>query len=67
MGFIALAAAANLFAFRSCFSPAWDKIYFNNNEAIMNLLLDYSARASNIIYPTNDKDRKVPTIITLAM
>ncbi|KAM0228783.1 hypothetical protein ACHAP5_011846 [Fusarium lateritium] len=66
MGFTALAAAADLFHFQSCFTPAWDKISFNNNEAIMNLLLDHGACASDIVHPTNNKDQNHPTILTLA-
>lgn len=65
-GFTALAAAANLFAFQTCFSPAWDEICFDNNETIMNLLLDHGACASDVVHPTNDKDQKVPTVLTLA-
>ncbi|KAJ9415857.1 ankyrin repeat-containing domain protein [Fusarium oxysporum] len=61
-GFTALAAAANLFAFQTCFSPAWDEICFDNNETIMNLLLDHGASASDVVHPTNDKDQKAPTV-----
>ncbi|SPJ85291.1 related to ankyrin [Fusarium torulosum] len=65
-GFTALAAAADLFSFRSCYTPAWDEIRFENNEAIMNLLLDHGACASDVVHPTNDKNRKLPTVLTLA-
>ncbi|CAJ0555450.1 Ff.00g055150.m01.CDS01 [Fusarium sp. VM40] len=65
-GFTALAAAADLFSFRSCFTPDWDMIRFENNEAVMNLLLDHGACASDVVHPTNDKDLMLPTVLTLA-
>ncbi|CVL08565.1 related to ankyrin [Fusarium proliferatum] len=65
-GFTALAAAADLFSFGYYLSPAWDEICYNNNEAIMNLLLDRGACASDVVHPTNDKDKKLPSVLTLA-
>ncbi|CVK94828.1 related to ankyrin [Fusarium mangiferae] len=65
-GFTALAAAADLFSFGNCFSPAWDEICYDNNEAIMNLLLDHDACASDVVHPTNDKHQKLPSVLTLA-
>ena len=65
-GFTALAAAANIFEFRLGFSPTWDQIRFDNSEAIMKLLLDHGACASDVAHPTNDKDRKVPSVLSLA-
>lgn len=65
-GFTALAAAADLFSFRSCYTPNWDEVRFENNEAIMNLLLDHGACASDVVHRTNDKDRKLPTVLTFA-
>ncbi|EWG55825.1 hypothetical protein FVEG_13769 [Fusarium verticillioides 7600] len=65
-GFTALAAAADLFSFQSYGSPAWDGICYDNNEAIMNLLLDHGARASDVVHPTNDEGQKRPSVLTLA-
>ncbi|KAH7183618.1 ankyrin repeat-containing domain protein [Fusarium flagelliforme] len=64
-GYTALTAAANLFEFRYN-APAWDDICFDNSEVTMNLLLDHGACASDIGYPTNDKDRKAHSVLTLA-
>ncbi|RGP78278.1 hypothetical protein FLONG3_3593 [Fusarium longipes] len=63
-GFTALAAAANLFETRT--SPAWDQIHFGNSEAIMNLLLDHGACASDVAHPTNDGSYKRPSVLSLA-
>ncbi|WXC53769.1 hypothetical protein QX201_013412 [Fusarium graminearum] len=63
-GFTALAAAADLFPFRCV--PAWHEICFNNNEAIMNLLLDHGACAADVVHPTGCMDQKRPTVLTLA-
>ncbi|KIL90168.1 hypothetical protein FAVG1_06907 [Fusarium avenaceum] len=65
-GFTALAAAADLFSFRSYYTPAWNKIRFEKNEAIMNLLLDHGACASDVVHLTNDKNRKHHSVLTLA-
>ncbi|PNP76005.1 hypothetical protein FNYG_10563 [Fusarium nygamai] len=64
-GFTALAAAADLFSFAYYLSPAWNEICYANNEAIMNLLLDHGACASDVVHPTNDKGQKRPSVLTL--
>ncbi|KAK6709500.1 hypothetical protein SNK04_010446 [Fusarium graminearum] len=66
MGTTALAAAADLFSFQTCFSPAWQEVCFENNEKIMNMLLDHGASASVVVHPANEKDQKVPSVLSLA-
>ncbi|RBR15593.1 uncharacterized protein FIESC28_07234 [Fusarium coffeatum] len=65
-GYTALIAAANLFEFGHGDNPNWDDICFDNSEVTMNLLLDYGACASDVAHPTNDKDRKEHSVLTLA-
>ncbi|RKK92299.1 hypothetical protein BFJ68_g15950 [Fusarium oxysporum] len=65
-GFTALAATADLFSFGYYLSPAWNEICYANNEAIMNLLLDHGACASDVVHPTNDKGQMRPSVLTLA-
>ncbi|KAF5602848.1 ankyrin protein [Fusarium subglutinans] len=65
-GFTALAAAADLFSFAYYLSPPWNEICYENNKAVINLLLDHGACASDVVHPTNDKGQKRPSVLTLA-
>ncbi|KAI1061442.1 hypothetical protein LB507_011258 [Fusarium sp. FIESC RH6] len=64
-GFTALAAAANLYQFGRWGEPTWDDICFDNSEATMNLLLDHGACASDVVHPTNNKDKKRHSVLSL--
>ncbi|KAJ4245207.1 hypothetical protein NW762_014077 [Fusarium torreyae] len=65
-GYTAVASAADIDInlYLSFSSP--EEVYATKNEAMMNLLLDRGACASDVVLPRNDKEKTPDTVLTLA-
>ncbi|KAF5692429.1 ankyrin protein [Fusarium denticulatum] len=66
-GYTALASAADINSSRYSDPADWRDVCVENNEKVMDLLLDYGARASDIVLPINDTEKTPDTVLTLAV
>ncbi|KAI7762558.1 hypothetical protein LZL87_008904 [Fusarium oxysporum] len=66
-GYTALASAADIYSVRYPDPADWRDVCVDNNEKVMDLLLDYGARASDVVLPMNDKEKTPDTVLTLAV
>ncbi|RGP78274.1 hypothetical protein FLONG3_3589 [Fusarium longipes] len=66
-GYTAILSAADVFSERYCFQPEWNEVCFENNEAIVNLLLDRGACASDTVIATYNKEEILDTVLTLVV
>lgn len=66
LGYTALASVADIYGTRD-WDPDWrEEACPENNEAVMNLLLDRGAHASDVVLPPNNRDGTSDTVLTLA-
>ncbi|KAF5553642.1 ankyrin protein [Fusarium mexicanum] len=66
-GYTALGSAADIYSVRYTDPADWQDVCVENNEKVMDLLLDYGARASDIVLPMNDEESTLDTVLTLAV
>ncbi|KAG5659108.1 hypothetical protein KAF25_000310 [Fusarium avenaceum] len=65
-GYTAILSAADVYSERYCFQPAWNEVCLENNEAIINLLLDQGACASDT-YVAPYIQETLDTVLTLVV
>ncbi|CAG7562029.1 unnamed protein product [Fusarium equiseti] len=65
-GYTAILSAADVFSERYCFQPRWNEVCLKNNEAVINLLLDRGAYASDTVLATYDEET-LDTVLTLVV
>ncbi|KAH7183619.1 ankyrin repeat-containing domain protein [Fusarium flagelliforme] len=65
-GYTAILSAADVFSERYCFQPEWNEVCLENNEAVINLLLDQGAYASDTVLATYNEET-LDTVLTLAV
>jgi ankyrin repeat protein len=66
LGYTALASAADIYGTRDSDPLRREEVFPENNEAVMHLLLDRGAHASDIILPPNNRQGTSDTVLTLA-
>ncbi|CEI67694.1 hypothetical protein FVEN_g9513 [Fusarium venenatum] len=66
-GYTAILSAADVYSDTYCYTAEWDKVCLENNEAIINLLLDRGACASDTIPLINNPDKTLDTVLTLVV
>ncbi|KAL4721803.1 hypothetical protein ACLX1H_011297 [Fusarium chlamydosporum] len=66
-GYTAILSAADVYSDRYVHKVEWDKVCLENNAAIINLLLDRGACASDTILPINNLEEIPDTILTLVV
>ncbi|KAG6979727.1 Ankyrin-3 [Fusarium oxysporum f. sp. conglutinans] len=66
-GYTAILSATDVYSDRYCYKAKWDEVCLENNEAIINLLLDRGACASDTILPINDIEKTPDTVLTLVV
>ncbi|KAI6755993.1 hypothetical protein HG530_011729 [Fusarium avenaceum] len=65
-GCTAILSAADVYSERHCFQPGWNEVCLENNEAIINLLLDQGACASDTVAAAYNKET-LDTVLTLVV
>ena len=65
-GCTAILSAADVFSERYCFQPKWNEVCLKNNEAVINLLLDRGAYASDTVLATYNEET-LDTVLTLVV
>ncbi|KAG8677768.1 hypothetical protein FPOAC2_03909 [Fusarium poae] len=66
-GYTAILSATDVYSDRYCYTAEWDKVCLQCNEAIINLLLDRGACASDTILPLTDVEKTPDTVLTLVV
>lgn len=67
-GCTAILSAADVYSERYCFQTAWNEVCLENNEAIINLLLDHGACASDTyVVPYNKETLTLDNVLTLVV
>ncbi|KAL6922585.1 hypothetical protein FSST1_006611 [Fusarium sambucinum] len=65
MGYTAILSAADLYSDTYCYTAEWNKVCPETNEAIINILLDRGAYASNTVLHINNLEKTLDTVLTL--
>ncbi|KIL90165.1 hypothetical protein FAVG1_06904 [Fusarium avenaceum] len=67
-GCTAILSAADVYSERYCFQPSWNEVRLESNEAIINLLLDQGACASDTyVVPYNKETLTLDNVLTLVV